>query len=66
VKIRELEEPKAEERQKEAGIYGIEGGRGHKKEETLPAKWQEGFEEEQGEVAEKIAPSLGWTPRTYQ
>lgn len=52
-------EAAARERQRAAGVFGAEGGRGHKKEETLIEIIQEGFSEEngeQGEVGEKEDP----------
>jgi hypothetical protein len=44
--IAEIEEEKARRRQVEAGKYGVEGGRGHLKEETLVPISEQGFSEE--------------------
>jgi hypothetical protein len=50
-------ENEAKVRQDEAGKYGIEGGRGSKKEETLVANFPQGFEKEP-QVREQLSEAM--------
>lgn len=62
-------EAAAKERQRAAGVFGAEGGRGHKKEETLAEMIQQGFSEENGEQGEaggKEYPHEQTNPRSIE
>jgi hypothetical protein len=53
-------EAEARRRQQEAGRYGIEGGRGHRKEETLVQNFAQGFgDAESGRVRDQLADLFG-------
>lgn len=52
-------EAEAKERQRAAGVYGVEGGRGHKKEETLSAELDEGFVVVTKKAAQQAAELVG-------
>jgi DNA-binding CsgD family transcriptional regulator len=53
-------EAEARRRQQEAGKYGIEGGRGHRKEETLVENFPQGFgDAESGRVRDQLADLFG-------